>query len=58
MKLCTVAGTDEPAEADHYNKAAQQCNGKQECDYHGSNGVNGDPCRGIAKYTVIDYICV
>ena len=45
-------------EADHTAQASAACDGNETCDYHGSNGVNGDPCRGIKKYTLIDYICV
>ena len=34
------------------------CNGKNECSYHGTSAVAGNPCVGIDKFTVIHYSCV
>jgi len=44
-------------EADHTDAVRQECNGEEDCVYHGNNQVAGDPCRGVTKYTVIKYTC-
>ena len=41
---------------DHTKAAAEKCNGKESCEYHGTNNL-GDPCRGSQKYTHIHYTC-
>jgi len=45
-------------EADHTQAVIDACEGEESCIYHGNNQVAGDPCRGIVKYTVINYSCV
>lgn len=37
---------------------ARACNGKESCDFRGSNLLKGDPCRGVEKYTKITFRCV
>lgn len=40
-----------------HSKMAQYCNGKQRCSVAASNGIFGDPCRGVFKYLQVNYIC-
>ena len=44
--------------ADHTANAKAKCDSEEACTYHGTNKVAGDPCRGVAKHTVIEYSCV
>ena len=44
--------------ADHSHVVRGACQGKANCQYHGTNDVSGDPCGGVEKYTVIEYTCV
>lgn len=34
-----------------------QCDGQQSCDVASCNDNFGDPCKGVYKYTQVDYIC-
>ena len=59
--VCIAETTDHKVcngSADHTERARKHCNGKQTCTYHGKNQVAGDPCKGVAKHTVLDYTCV
>lgn len=59
--MCIDSKTDHKTcgdTADHTQRARRLCNGEETCTYHGQNKVAGDPCKGVAKHTVIDYSCV
>ena len=38
-------------------KIRELCEGHRECSLDASNGVFGDPCRGIRKYLYVEYLC-
>jgi len=42
---------------DNTADAKNACNGLQSCFYKGHNGVGGDPCAGVAKYTTLYWKC-
>ena len=59
--MCIDKKTDHKkcsSEADHTAHIKRKCDGEATCSYHGKNHVAGDPCRGVAKHTVINYTCV
>merc|ERR1711935_19570 len=35
--------------------ARRQCNGQSPCQLHGHHRIAGDPCRGVTKYTIVQY---
>ena len=43
--------------SDHYASVSLACDEMSTCEYHGTNSL-GDPCGGVGKYTIIEYICV
>jgi len=46
------------AEKDLTVFAKSACNGKNSCIFRGRNGMVGDPCPNIEKYTTITYTCI
>ena len=59
--VCIAKTTDHKVcngSADHTERARRHCDGEETCVYHGKNQVAGDPCVGVAKHTVLDYMCV
>ena len=37
--------------------ASVKCDGTDNCTFRATNAVAGDPCRGIYKYTKLQYAC-
>ena len=35
----------------------EACDNKNECLFEGSNGIAGDPCVGVPKYTRVQFSC-
>ncbi|CAD5122242.1 DgyrCDS10690 [Dimorphilus gyrociliatus] len=40
------------------HKVVVACNGKTSCSIRASNGIFGDPCRGIFKYLEASFVCL
>jgi len=45
------------AQKDLTSFAKSACDGKDSCKFHGGNGMSGDPCTGVNKYTTVEYNC-
>ena len=44
-------------QADNTDDAKNICDGLDSCTYHGHNGIGGDPCAGVVKYTTLRWKC-
>ena len=50
-------GNNQVSHRDLTNVGKAECNGKSSCSFYGTNHYAGDPCPGVAKYTVIQFMC-